>query len=122
MSGFREMVQGDIGRVFLDDNAFADRRTVILDGETFTDIRVLLCSMKDRVREVPNDDHVQGLYLATANLHCSADDLGGKLPEKGQKLQINDREGGGGFFQSYYVASSVCEMGMLKIGLEAIDE
>lgn len=122
MSGFREVVQGDIGRVFLDDNAFADKRTVILDGETFPDIRVVLCSVKDRVREVPNDDHVQGLYLVTANLHCSVDDLSGKLPEKGQKLQINDREGGGGFFQSYYVASSACEMGMLKIGLEAIDE
>lgn len=121
MSGFREMVKGDIGRVFLDDNAFADRRTVKLDGQTYPDVRVVLSSVKEKVREIPNDDHMQGLHLATAVLHCSREELGGKLPEKGQKIQINDREGGS-FYQSYYVASSVCEMGMLKVGLEAIDE
>ena len=36
--------------------------------------------------------------------------------------RINDQEGGGGFFREFYVASSVCEMGMLRVELEAVDE
>lgn len=37
-------------------------------------------------------------------------------------IRINDQEGGGGFFREFYVASSVCEMGMLRVELEAVDE
>ena len=55
-------------------------------------------------------------------LHCALSDLGGNQPEKGMRIQINNREGGGGFFREFYVASSVCEMGMLRVELEAIDE
>lgn len=67
-------------------------------------------------------DHVQGLYLVSSVLHCAMSDLGGNQPEKGQRIKINDQEGGGGFFREFYVASSVCEMGMLRVELEAIDE
>ena len=55
-------------------------------------------------------------------LHCALSDLGGSQPEKGQRIKINDQEGGGGFFREFYVASSVCELGMLQVELEAIDE
>ena len=41
---------------------------------------------------------------------------------KGGRIEVNDEEGGGGFFRRFYVASSVCEMGMLRVELEAIDE
>lgn len=55
-------------------------------------------------------------------LHCALEDLGGNQPEKGLRIRINDEEGGEGFFREFYVASSVCELGMLRVELEAIDE
>lgn len=122
MSGFKDMVRADNSHVFMAEDEFAERRTVRIDGEVFPDIKVILSSVKEKKRNQPSADHVQGLYLVSAVLHCNIDDLGGRQPETGQRLQINDREGGGGFFQSYYVASSVCEMGMLRLELEAIDE
>jgi len=51
-------------------------------------------------------------------LHCDIAALGGKQPEKDCKLGIDED----GFVRNYYVASSVCEMGMLRVELEAIDE
>ena len=33
-----------------------------------------------------------------------------------------DTEGGGGYFSEFTVVSSVCELGMLCVELEAIDE
>lgn len=54
----------------------------------------------------------------TTVIHCAASDLGGVVPEKGMKIKIND----GDFFREFYVASSVNEMGMLRVELEAIDE
>ena len=58
----------------------------------------------------------------SAVLHCALSDLGGKQPEKGMRIRVNDEDGGGGFFREYYVAASDCEMGMLCVELEAIDE
>ena len=65
---------------------------------------------------------LQGLYIVSSVLHCALSDLGGVQPERGQRIRINDQEGGGGFFREFYVASSVCEMGMLRVELEAVDE
>jgi len=66
-------------------------------------------------------DHAQGLFRVSSVLHCTRDDLGGNQPEKGQRIKINDEEGSD-FFLEFYVATSTCEMGMLRIELEAIDE
>lgn len=124
MSGFKDKVAADNLKVFLDVDKFADKRTVIYDGNTYTDIPVILSGIKEKDRRqlVSASDHAQGLYLATSVLHCSVADLGGVTPEKGQRIKINDEEGGGGFFREFYVASSVCELGMLRVELEAIDE
>ena len=54
-------------------------------------------------------------------MHCALDDLGGNQPEKGCRIRINEREGGS-FFHDYCVASSICEMGMLRVELEDVDE
>ena len=110
MSGFKDMVAADIHNVFLNTDEFAELRTIRYDGEEYQDRRQL------------QSDHVQGLYLVTSVLHCALSDLGGKQPEKGGRIEVNDEEGGGGFFRRFYVASSVCEMGMLRVELEAIDE
>lgn len=122
MSGFKDMVAEDIHSVFLNLDEFAEKRTIRYDGMEYKDISIILSGAKQQSRKQLQDDHVQGLYLVTAVLHCALTDLGGNQPEKGTRVKINDREGGGGFFREFYVASSVCEMGMLEVELEEIDE
>lgn len=122
MSGFKDMVAADIHNVFLNTDEFAELRTIRYDGEEYVDIPIVLTGLKEQDRRQLQSDHVQGLYLFTSVLHCALSDLGGKQPEKGGRIEINDEEGGGGFFRRFYVASSVCEMGMLRVELEAIDE
>ena len=124
MSAFKDMVASDNLAVFLNDGEFADRRTVRYDGAVYADIPIVLSGIKqsDRPVMVSSGDHGQGLYLASAVLHCALSDLGGNQPEKGMRIQINDEEGGGGFYREYYVTASDCEMGMLRVELEAIDE
>ena len=118
---FKDMVAADIHGVFLNLDEFAEKRTVEYDGERYEDIPIVLSGLKEKDRRQLVSDHVQGLYLVSV-LHCAISDLGGKQPEKGMRIRINDEEGGGGFFREFYVASSVCEMGMLRVELEAIDE
>lgn len=122
MSGFKDMVAADNSSVFLNLDEFADKRTVRYDGEDYIDIPIVLSGLKEKDRRQLSSDHAQGLYLVSSVLHCNVDDLGGNQPEKGTRLSINDEEGGGGFYREYTVASSICEMGMLRVELEAIDE
>lgn len=124
MSAFKDMVLADNANVFMNANEFAEIRTVKYDGETYTDIPIVLRGLKeeDRQQTVASGDHTQGLYRVSSVLHCKLSDLGGNQPEKGCRIKINDIEGGGGFFQEYRVASSVCEIGMLRVELEAVDE
>ena len=117
MSGFKDMVADDVHAVFLNLDEFAEKRTIRYDGEEYQDIPIVLSGLKEL-----QSDHVQAFYLVSSVLHCALSDLGGNQPEKGMRIQINNREGGGGFFREFYVASSVCEMGMLRVELEAIDE
>jgi len=48
--------------------------------------------------------------------------MGGKQPEKGQILKINGEPGDIWFFHDFYVVKSDCELGMLRVELEKIDE
>lgn len=123
MSGFKDMVAADNQSVFMNDGEFADRRTVRYDGRDYADIPIVLTGVKQRERTVTvsSGDHGQGLYMASAVLHCTLSDLGGNQPEKGTRIQISDKEDGS-FFREFYVAASDCEMGMLRMELEAIDE
>ena len=115
MSGFKDMVARDNFGVFLNCDEFAEKRTVKYDGATYEDIPIVLSGLKEKDRRQLMSDHAQGLYIVSS-------DLGGVQPERGQRIRINDQEGGGGFFREFYVASSVCEMGMLRVELEAVDE
>ena len=119
---FKDMVAADIRGVFLNLDEFAEKRTIKYDGEVYQDIPIVLSGLKEQDRRQLTTDHAAGLYQVTSVLHCALSDLGGKQPEKGCKIKINEQEGGGGFFQSFYVATSTCEMGMLRVELEAIDE
>lgn len=119
---FKDMVAADNKRVFMNTDEYAEKRTVIYDGESYVDIPIIISGLKEKDRRQLVSDHVQGLFLVSAVLHCAKSDLGGKQPEKGTRIKINDREGGGGFLREFYVASSITEMGMLRVELEAIDE
>jgi len=122
MSGFKDMVEADNHNVFMNLDEFAVPRTVIYDGETYEDIPIVLSGLKEQDRRQLQSDHVAGLYLVSSVMHCAASDMNGIMPEKGQRIKINDEPGGEGFFSDFYVASSVCEMGMFRVELEAIDE
>lgn len=122
MSGFKDMVAGDNLTVFLNGNDFAEKRTIRYNGNTYTDILVLVTKLKEKDRRQLVTDHVEGLYLVTTVLHCSLEDIGGSLPEKGQYISINDKEGGGGYFYRYRIASSGVSMGMVRAELEAYGE
>lgn len=124
MSGFKDMVAADIHKVFLNLDEHAEKRTIIYDGKSYEDIPIVLTGIeeKDRRQLATGSDHSQGLYLVSSVLHCAMSDLGDIQPEKGQRIKINDEEGGGGFFSEYYVASSGCSLGMLRVELEAIGE
>jgi len=124
---FKDVVAQDIHGVFLNQAELAELRTVRYDGVDYDGpehrgIPIVLTGLKEKDRRQLVTDHAQGLYLVASVLHCALEDLGGKQPEKGQRISINDEEGGGGFFREFYVASSVCEMGMLRVELEAVDE
>lgn len=126
MSGFKDMLNRDIHKAFLNVDEFAERRTVKYDGETYDGsehegIPVVLIGPVDKEREQLKDDHVQGLHLVTHTLYCALEDLGGKLPKQGKSIQINTREDGK-FFRKYYIAASALEVGMLHVELEEMDD
>lgn len=121
MSAFKDMVIADNSNVFLNLNEFAEQHTIIYDGTRYENVSCVLAGLKEQDRRQTINDHAQGLYLVSTILHCSIADLGGNQPEKGTKIKITDDENGV-YFREYNVVSSVCEIGMLRVELEAIDE
>lgn len=119
MSAFQDMVTADTKSIFLNSEEFATLRTIWYDGEQYENIPVVLTGLKQQDRQQPSSDHASGLYLVTSVLHCALSDLGGRQPEKGCRLRISDEQRGE---CEFYVAESTCEMEMLRIELEAIDE
>ena len=117
---FKDMVNADNHKVFMNQSEFAELRTIVYDGVEYT-IPAVVSGLKEKDRRQLMSDHVQGLFLVSAVLHCAKSDLGGNQPEKGSKIQISD-EDDNEFLRDFYVASSVCEMGMLRVELEAVDE
>ena len=123
---FKDMIAADIHRNFLNVDEFGEKRIVIYDdvvydGADSEGIPVVLTGIKEKDRQQLMSDHVQGLYLVTATMHCAMTDLGGQMPEKGTRIKVSTKPGGS-FFRTFYVASSNNEMGMLRIELEALDE
>jgi hypothetical protein len=120
---FKEMVETANKNVFLATDKFAEERTVKYNGEAYVDIPIILAKLKEDDRKViAGQDGGQGLFRVSAVLRCAKSDLGEKEPEQGQRISVNHRKGGGGYFSDYTVATSSCVMGMLRLELEAIDE
>jgi len=127
---FKEAIQRDISETFLSVNEFAERHTVLYDGETYENIPLVLEGPDELARQPVSagsgvgggrSDSASGLYQVSVILHCTTADLGGKQPEQGQKIKISDPEDSR-FFRAYYVTASHDEMGMLRLELEAIEE
>lgn len=123
---FKDMVAADNHTTFLNLDEYGEKRIVIYDGVTYDGddhegIPVVLSGLKEKDRRQLMSDHIQGLYLVSAVMHCAISDLGGKQPEKGTRIKISTRQGGS-FFRTFYVAASVCDIGMLRVELEALDE
>ena len=116
---FKDMVAADLKGVFLNPEEFGEVRTIQYDGEVYEDIPVVLTRKKEETRSRLADDYAQGIYLASFVMHCALSDLDGNLPEQGTRLRLGD---GDGFFRTFYVAASGCEMGMVRLELEVLDE
>lgn len=102
MSSFKDAVQEDLNSVFLNLDEFAETHTVYYDGEEYSDIPIVMTGLseKERVRQSISD-HAEGIYRVSRVLHCDIAAIGGKQPEQGCKLGIDEN----GFVRSYYVAS-----------------
>ena len=115
---FKDMVAADNLGVFLNTQDFAEDHDIRYDGVTYNGVPCVLTKLKEKDRSTSMSDHAQGIYLVTATLHCHLDDIGGIVPEKGGKILISDD----GFMQRFFVAQSGCDMGMVRLELEALDE
>ena len=121
MSAFRDMVAAAIHDVFLNTDEFAEKRTVRYDGNTYTDVPVVLNGIKSKDRNQSAQDHAHGLYIVSDVMQVALSDIGGKLPERGTVIEISAKEGGT-FLRRYYIGQAQNTVGMLRLELEAIDE
>lgn len=122
---FKDMLNEDVQRVFLNDEEFAERHTIIYDGTTYDGedhegISVLFIKVKELEKPIQN---TKGIFGVQAKLHIALSDLGGKIPEQGQSISIDDGEAlGEKFFLNFEIVTSTCTNGMISLELEAYDE
>ncbi|MCI8857360.1 MAG: hypothetical protein HFH26_12570 [Clostridiaceae bacterium] len=124
---FKDCIATDIHDVFLNENEFSERRTVVYDGKTYENILVSLQDFEeaDRPRVSASgsgrggSDHAQGLRQNTFLLYCARKDLDGRkpIPPKTIKISISADSSR---FHEYYIVAASCEMGMLQIELRAV--
>lgn len=115
----KDVILSDNKSVFMNENDFAINCTVEYDGAVYENISVVYIDLKQEARQQLADDFGEGLFTVTAELYCLADDLGGELPEKRQKIKIDH---GCGHFESFQIATSTVEHGMFHLELEVIGE
>lgn len=122
---FKDMLKADVHRVFLNDREFADLHTVVYNGVTYDGddhqgIPVLLINVKELEKPIQN---TEGIFGVQAKLYMALSDLGGVIPEQGQRIAVDDGEAvGRKFFANYKIATSTCTSGMICLELEAYDE
>ena len=115
---FKDMVARDNEKVFMNLGEFAETHDVWYDGTLYEGISCVISQLKQQDRVVTMRDHAQGIYLVTSVFHCPLEALGGNVPEKGSKIRISD----GDFMRDFYVGQSGCDLGMIRLELEAFDE
>ncbi len=117
----RDAFANDIKGVFLNLDEFAERRTIIYDDETYTDVPVVLTGLKEQERSGSTSNRAEGLYRVTSVLHCDITDIGGIQPEQGKAIKISDVDDPL-YFKRFFIATSTCELGMIRLELEVVDE
>lgn len=121
--GFKEMVEADNKRVFLNTDEFAELRFIRYGGRIYEDVPLVLENLKESDRTVIQSDHMRGIFRVSAKAYFSADSLGGVVPKKGQYFEVNDGMAlGKPFFMRYKIVTTSCEMGMICLELEMLDE
>ena len=115
---FRDQIRKDISGVFLDLDAFAERRTIIIDDIHHTDVPMVLRGLESRERHQLTGDHVQGIHEVTDILVCAVEDIHGAVPERGQRISVSEGER----WRDYYVGRADISVDMLRLELEAMDE
>lgn len=115
---FKDMVAADNAAVFMNLSEYAETHTVEYDGKTYEEVVCVISQLKEQDRGASGKDHGQGIYLVSSIFHCPIGALEGVVPEKGMKIRIDDE----GFMRTFYVAQSGCDLGMIRLELEALDE
>lgn len=115
----KDMISHDNKSVFMNENDFAINCTIEYNGAVYENISAVYIDPKQEARQQLANDFGKGLFSVTAELYCLADDLGGELPEKDQRLKINH---GCGHFKNYRIATSTADHGMFHLELEVIGE
>lgn len=121
MSSFKDSVFADNLNVFMNVDEFASYHTVRYDGVEYRDIPIVMTGLKEQDRKATVSDHAQGLYAVHTVIHCRIDDLNGVQPERGTRIFVSDEQYER-FFNVFYIVASDCEMGMLRLECEGIDE
>ena len=111
--GFKDTVTAENVSIFMNCNDFAEVHDIEYDKET-----CVITNLKEQERATTFKDHGQGIYYVTAIFHCPLASLGGVIPEKGTRIGISDDD----FMRWYYVAQSGCDLDMIRLELEAMDE
>lgn len=120
------MVEADNKAVFTNVCEFAELRVVRYDETTYAGegggVPVVLSKTKEMKRPAITG-RMEGLHLVSATAHIARADLGGVIPEQNRDIFISDGEAlGKPYFRRYRIVTSDCEMGMIVLELEALDE
>ena len=118
-----ELIAADNDAVFLNCSDFAEARSVRYDGERYDDVPMTLTRRKQHELVQLASEHTEGLHIADAVAHFSIRQVNGVLPKPGRWIEISDGEAlGAAFFRQYRILVSDCEMGMVRLELEAVEE
>ena len=101
---FRDMVNEDNTSVFMNQDDFANTHTIEYDGETYKNVPCVISQLEEQDRVTKMRHHSQGMKYARRS--------------GAQVIGISD----GDFMREYYVAESGCDLGMIRLELEALDQ
>lgn len=120
---FKDTVQQDIGNIFLNTEEFAENHTVKFGGEVYKNIPVVQEIVKQSELALSSANLMEGVYSITAKAYFDIKKTDCKMPEQGKYFEIDDGEAvGKPYFRKYRVVTAEDAMGMVCLGLEAVDE
>ncbi len=128
---FKDVVEADIGTVFLNLSEFAETRCFRYSGQEYLDVPVVVTGFKEEDRHRLTTglkdtggrssyaDHLQGLFLHALVVHMKKGAICTSIPEKGMKLSMTDPDR---FYHDYVIAESGEAQGMWRLEMQRVDE